>query len=84
MRSASILALATILASTVYCAAAAVAAKIAAQTKANLVVDREALDDPDQIFSPRRRRLCTIACLTAKLLSPADAFHDALWRPAVA
>lgn len=59
--------------------------KIAAQTKANLVVDREALDDPDQIFRREGGGYARLDRLfDGKLLSLLDAFHDALWRPAVA
>ena len=57
--------------------------KIAAQTKANLVVDRAALDDPDQIF--RREgggfsRLDRI--FNGELAELLDTFNESLWQTA--
>lgn len=57
--------------------------RIAAQTKANLVVDRAALDDPDQIF--RREgggfnRLDRI--FDGQLQQVLEDFNDTLWQPA--
>jgi type I restriction enzyme R subunit len=57
--------------------------RIAAQTKANLIVDREALDDPDQVF--RREgggfnRLDRI--FDGQLQQVLDDFNDTLWQPA--
>ncbi len=55
--------------------------RIAAQTKANLIVDRAALDDPDLIFKregggfPRLDRL-----FGGELAQVLDAFNDALWQ----
>lgn len=57
--------------------------RIAAQTKANLVVDRAALDDPDQIF--RREgggfnRLDRI--FDGQLQQVLEDFNDTVWQPA--
>ena len=55
--------------------------KIAAQTKANIVVDREALDDPDLIFRregggfPRLDKM-----FDGRLAETLDSFHDLLWK----
>jgi type I restriction enzyme R subunit len=55
--------------------------RIAAQTKANIVVDRAALDDPDLIFRregggfPRLNRL-----FEGRLAETLDDFHDLLWK----
>jgi type I restriction enzyme, R subunit len=59
--------------------------KIAAQTKANLVVDREALDDPDLVF--RREgggftRLDRI--FEGQLQQVLENFNDCLWQPPAA
>ena len=59
--------------------------KIAAQTKANLVVDREALDDPDLVF--RREgggftRLDRI--FDGQLQQVLETFNDALWEETAA
>jgi type I restriction enzyme R subunit len=58
---------------------------IAAQTKANLVVDREALDDPDLIF---RREGGDFARLNrmfdGRLEEVLQAFNEELWRSSVA
>ena len=57
--------------------------KIAAQTKANLIVDRAALDDPDLVF--RRdgggfSRLDRI--FGGELQQVLDTFNESLWAPA--
>lgn len=59
--------------------------RIAAQTKANLVVDREALDDPDLVF--RREgggftRLDRI--FDGQIQQVLETFNDALWQPPAA
>ena len=59
--------------------------RIAAQTKANLVVDREALDDPDLVF--RREgggftRLDRI--FDGQMQQVLATFNDALWQPPAA
>jgi type I restriction enzyme R subunit len=54
--------------------------RIAAQTKANTLVDREALDDPDLLFKTQGggfNRLDRI--FEGRLLQTLDAFNDALW-----
>jgi len=54
--------------------------KLAAQTKANLIVDRAALDDPDLIFKREGggfKRLDRI--FGSELEQVLDAFNDALW-----
>jgi len=57
--------------------------KIAAQTKANLVVDREALDDPDLVFKREGGGFNRLDRLfDGQLLSLLNAFNEALWRPA--
>jgi type I restriction enzyme, R subunit len=57
--------------------------KIAAQTKANMLVDREALDDPDLVF---RREGGGFARLDrifgGELQQVLDAFNESLWPPA--
>jgi len=55
--------------------------KLAAQTKANLIVDRAALDDPDLIFKREGggfKRLDRI--FGGELEQVLDAFNDALWK----
>jgi type I restriction enzyme, R subunit len=56
--------------------------KIAAQTKANVLVDREALDDPDLVF---RREGGGFARLDrifgGELQQVLDAFNESLWAP---
>ena len=57
--------------------------KIAAQTKANLVVDRDAFDDPDLIFKREGggfNRLDKI--FNGELQHVLEAFNDSLWQPA--
>lgn len=57
--------------------------KLAAQTKANLVVDREALDDPDLVFKREGGgfgRLDRI--FGGELQEVLDTFNESLWAPA--
>lgn len=57
--------------------------RIAAQTKANLLVDREALDDPDLVFKREGggfNRLDKI--FNGELQQVLEAFNDSLWLPA--
>ena len=57
--------------------------KIAAQTKANLLVDREALDEPDLVFKREGggfNRLDKI--FNGELQQVLEAFNDTLWQPA--
>lgn len=58
--------------------------KIAAQTKANTLVDRDALDDPDLLFMTQGggfQRLDKI--FSGQLLQTLDAFNDSIWaKPA--
>jgi type I restriction enzyme, R subunit len=56
--------------------------RIAAQTKANLLVDREALDDPDLLFKREGGGFTRLDKLFNGQLQPVlDAFNDALWAP---
>ena len=56
--------------------------RIAAQTKANLLVDREALDDPDLLFKREGGGFTRLDKLFNGQLQPVlDAFNDALWVP---
>ena len=57
--------------------------KLAEQTKANLVVDREAMDDPDLIFKREGggfNRLNKI--FDGGLQVVLDQFHESIWPPA--
>jgi type I restriction enzyme, R subunit len=55
--------------------------KLAAQTKANLVVDRAALDDPELIFKREGGGFGRLDRLFAGQLEQVlDAFNDALWN----
>ncbi len=57
--------------------------KIARQTAANVVVDRAAIDDPDQLFQRDGggfKRLDRI--FDGQLQAVLDAFHDSVWNPA--
>lgn len=57
--------------------------KIAAQTKANLIVDRDALEDPDLIFRREGGGFARLNRLFGgELLSVLGAFNEALWPPA--
>jgi type I restriction enzyme R subunit len=54
--------------------------KIAAQTKANTLVDREALDDPDLLFRTQGGGFERInRVFDGQLLQTLDAFNDAIW-----
>lgn len=56
--------------------------RIAAQTKANLVVDRAALDDPDLIFKREGGGFVRLdRIFGGELTTVLDAFNDALWVP---
>ncbi|MDD5388918.1 MAG: type I restriction-modification system endonuclease [Gallionellaceae bacterium] len=59
--------------------------RIAAQTKANTLVDREALDDPDLLFKTQGggfKRLDKL--FDGQLLPTLEAFNEALWQPTAA
>jgi len=59
--------------------------KIAAQTKANLVVDRDALDDPDLVFRREGGGFTRLDRIFDGQLQPVlEAFNDALWQPPAA
>ncbi len=56
--------------------------RIAAQTKANLLVDRDAMDDPDLLFKREGGGFARLDKLFNGQLQPVlDAFNDALWTP---
>jgi type I restriction enzyme R subunit len=55
--------------------------KIAAQTKANTLVDREALDDPDLLFKTQGGGFARLDKLfDGHLMQTLEAFNDALWQ----
>lgn len=55
--------------------------KIAAQTKANIVVDREALDDPDLIFRMEGGGFARLDKLfDGRLTETLDRFHELVWQ----
>lgn len=57
--------------------------KIAAQTKANLIVDRAAFDDPDQIFKREGGGYARIdRIFDGELQQVLDTFNESLWPPA--
>jgi type I restriction enzyme R subunit len=57
--------------------------KIAAQTKANLVVDRGALDDPDLVFKREGGGFARLdRIFGGELQQTLDTFNDSLWPPA--
>ena len=59
--------------------------RIAAQTKANLIVDREAIDDPDQIFKLDGGGFTRLdKIFEGNLQGVLQSFNDALWRTAAA
>ena len=59
--------------------------KIAAQTKANTLVDRDALDDPDLLFKTQGGGFARLDKLfDGRLMHTLDAFNDALWASAEA
>jgi type I restriction enzyme R subunit len=56
--------------------------RIAAQTKANVLVDRAALDDPDLIFKREGGGFNRLDKVFNGQLQPVlEAFNDALWTP---
>jgi type I restriction enzyme, R subunit len=57
--------------------------RIAAQTKANTLVDRDAFDDPDLIFKREGGGFSRLnRVFNGELQQVLDAFNDALWTPA--
>jgi type I restriction enzyme, R subunit len=57
--------------------------KIAAQTNANLIVDRSALDDPDLVFKREGGGFARLdRIFGGELQQVLDAFNDSLWPPA--
>lgn len=57
--------------------------KIAAQTKANLIVDRDALDDVDLVFKREGGGFARLdRIFEGELHQVLDAFNDSLWPPA--
>jgi type I restriction enzyme, R subunit len=57
--------------------------KIAAQTKANLIVDRDAIDDPDLIFRREGGGFARLNRLfSGQLQQVLETFNDAVWKPA--
>ena len=57
--------------------------KIAAQTKANMVVDREALDDPDLIFRREGGGFARLdRIFDGQLQTVLETFNESLWRRA--
>ncbi|QSQ27605.1 type I restriction-modification system endonuclease [Pyxidicoccus parkwayensis] len=57
--------------------------KIAAQTKANLIVDRASLDDPDLVFKREGGGFARLdRIFGGELQQVLDAFNDSLWLPA--
>jgi type I restriction enzyme, R subunit len=57
--------------------------RIAAQTKANVLVDREALDDPDLIFKREGGGFTRLdRIFDGELQQVLDTFNDSLWPPA--
>lgn len=55
--------------------------KIAAQTKANIVVDREALDDPDLIFRREGGGFARLdRIFEGKLADTLDSFNELIWK----
>ena len=56
--------------------------KIAAQTKANVLVDREALDDPDLVFRREGGGITRLdRIFGGELQQVLDTFNDSLWAP---
>lgn len=59
--------------------------RIAAQTKANILVDREALDAPDLLFKTQGGGFNRLDKLfDGQLLQTLEAFNEALWQPTAA
>ena len=57
--------------------------KIAAQTKANMLVDREALDDPDLVFKREGGGFARLdRIFGGELQQVLDTFNESLWPPA--
>jgi len=57
--------------------------KIAAQTKANMIVDRAAIDDPDQVFKRDGGGFSRLdRVFDGRLQEVLDTFNDSLWSPA--
>ena len=57
--------------------------KIAAQTKANLVVDRDALDDPDLVFRREGGGFARLdRIFEGQLQQVLETFNESLWQPA--
>ena len=57
--------------------------KIAAQTKANVVVDRDALDDPDLVFKREGGGFARInRIFEGQLQQVLETFNDSIWKPA--
>jgi type I restriction enzyme R subunit len=57
--------------------------KIAAQTKANLVVDRDAFDDPDLLFQREGGGFARLdRIFDGQLQQVLETFNDSLWQPA--
>ena len=57
--------------------------KIAAQTKANVLVDREALDDPDLVFKREGGGFARLdRIFGGELQQVLDTFNESLWAPA--
>jgi type I restriction enzyme R subunit len=55
--------------------------RIAAQAKANVIVDREALDDPDLIFRRDGGGFTRLdKMFDGQLVRTIDEFHDLLWK----
>ncbi len=55
--------------------------KIAAQTKANVIVDRDALDDPDLIFSRDGGGFARLdKMFNGQLVETLDTFNDLIWK----
>lgn len=55
--------------------------KIAAQTKANVIVDRDALDDPDLVFKREDGGYARLdRIFGGELRHVLEAFNDALWQ----
>ena len=59
--------------------------KIASQTKANLIVDRAALDDPDLVFKREGGGFARLdRIFGGNLAQVLDTFNDALWQSSAA
>jgi len=59
--------------------------KIAAQTKANLIVERAALDDPDLVFKREGGGCARLdRIFGGELVQVLETFNDALWQRSAA